>query len=179
MQARCHLELFSQMFPLRRVRLLGRGRPNLDRLTRMAEGLGLEVEETPEAQAATEGADIVISSTTPTPDLPRFLDPDWLAPGAFASMVELARAWRVDRLEGRARVFVDDLAQEREMEDPLVPYGIIEGDLASLALGAEGRSNPTEVTAFAFRGLALGDLALAALCHERAVEAGVGARLAR
>ncbi len=178
-QARCHLELFSQIFPLREVRLMGRGRPNLDRLWAMAEGLGLEVLETTEAREAVEGADLVVSSTTPAPDLPRFLDPEWLAPGAFASMVELARAWRVDRLEGRARVFVDDMAQEREMEDPLVPYGVIEGDLASLALGAEGRANGSEVTVFAFRGLALGDLALAALCHERAVEAGVGTALPR
>ena len=106
--------------------------------------------------------------------------PEWLSPGAFVTAVELARAWDVDRLAGRARVVVDDAAQEREMEDPLVPPELIAGDLAGLVTGATpGRSSAKGVEFFAFRGLAMGDLALATLCAERAEAAGVGTRLPR
>lgn len=179
-QARCHLELFAQLFPLAEARLLGRGRANLDALGAQARALGLRVVEPADAEAAVRGADIVVSSVTPTPELPRFLDPAWLAPGAFVTAVELARAWQVDRLAGRARVILDDAAQEREMEDPLVPAEVIEGDLTGLATGAvPGRRDAAEVCFFAFRGLAMGDLALATLCHERAEAAGIGARLPR
>ncbi|WP_339949304.1 ornithine cyclodeaminase family protein [uncultured Albimonas sp.] len=179
-QGACHLALFTQAFPLTTVRIFGRGRANIEKLAAQAHALGLATEERPSPQAAVEGADLVVSSVTPTPELPRFLDPAWLAPGAFVSMVELARAWQVDRLAGRARVFVDDLEQERRMEDPLLACSLIEGDLAGLASGeATGRRDASEITAFAFRGLALGDLALAALCHEKALEAGVGLRLPR
>lgn len=179
-QARCHLELFAQMFPLAEVRILGRGRANIDRLAEMARGMELTVVEPADAEAGLRGADIVVSSVTPTPDLPRFLSPEWLSPGAFVTAVELARAWDVDRLAGRARVVVDDAAQEREMEDPLVPPALIAGDLAGLATGATpGRGSSTGVEFFAFRGLAMGDLALATLCAERAEAAGVGTRLPR
>jgi ornithine cyclodeaminase/alanine dehydrogenase len=179
-QGQTHLELFSQLFPLEEVRLMGRGRANLDARAAQARALGLSVSETDDPREATEGADLVVTSVTPTPELPRFMDPAWLKPGAFATMVELARAWQVERLEGRARVFVDDREQEAAMEDPLLPYDLIEGDLVDLATERlPGRRTPEEVTAFAFRGLALGDLALGALCRERALAAGVGTRLPR
>lgn len=179
-QGSCHLALFAQMFPLETVRITGRGRANIEKLAAEARALGLEAVEVPDPRKAVEDADLVVSSVTPTPGMPRFLDPAWLAPGAFVSMVELARAWQVDRLEGRARVFTDDCDQERQMEDPLLEFSLIEGDLAGLARGeAKGRLNAQEVTAFAFRGLAMGDLALAALCHERAVAAGAGIKLPR
>ncbi|MEE3098642.1 MAG: ornithine cyclodeaminase family protein [Pseudomonadota bacterium] len=179
-QARTHLALFSELFPLREVRLLGRGRPNLEKVAADARALGLAVYEPGGPEAMLDGADIVVSSATPSPELPRFLDPDRLAPGAFASMVELARAWQVDRLAGRARTFVDDRAQEAEMPDPLVPAEAISGDLSDLVTGeVPGRQGPEERLAFAFRGLALGDLALAGLCFDRAVAAGVGISLPR
>ena len=179
-QGSCHLQLFSELFPLTTVRILGRGRANIEKLAAEAHALGLATEEPGSAQAAVEGADLVVSSVTPTPELPRFLDPAWLAEGAFVSMVELARAWQVDRLAGRARVFTDDREQERQMADPLLEFSLIEGDLAGLASGeTPGRREASETIAFAFRGLAMGDLALAALCHEKALAAGVGTRLPR
>ncbi|SDX95457.1 ornithine cyclodeaminase [Albimonas donghaensis] len=179
-QARTHLALFSELFPLEEVRLLGRGRPNLEKVAADARALGLSVSEPGGPEAMLDGADLVVSSATPSPELPRFLDPDRLATGAFASMVELARAWRVDRLEGRARTFVDDRAQEAEMPDPLVPAAAISGDLSDLVTGkVAGRADDAERLAFAFRGLALGDLALAGLCFDRAVAAGVGLSLPR
>lgn len=179
-QARTHLALFSELFPLKEVRLLGRGRPNLERVAAEARALGLVVCEPGGPEAMLDGADLVVSSATPSPELPRFLDPARLAPGAFASMVELARAWQVDRLEGHARAFIDDRAQEAEMPDPLLPEAAICGDLADLVTGkVAGRKNTAERLVFAFRGLALGDLALAGLCHDRARAAGVGMRLPR
>lgn len=66
------------------------------------------------------------------------------------------------------------------MADPMVPQNLITGDLTDLATGAQpDRLNDEERTVFAFRGLAMGDLALAALCYTKAVEQGVGQRLDR
>ena len=66
------------------------------------------------------------------------------------------------------------------MADAMIAPELIVGDLAALASGAlPGRQHERERTAFAFRGLALADLALAGLCYRRALASGVGLRLER
>jgi ornithine cyclodeaminase/alanine dehydrogenase len=67
------------------------------------------------------------------------------------------------------RIVIDDREQEAAMADPMVPLNLVSGDLAGLVTGATaGRRTDNERTAFIFRGLGLGDLALAALAYERA-----------
>ncbi len=180
LQARCHLEAFAQIFPLRRVRALGRGTANRDRLLDLARSMGLEAEAAVDAETAIRGADLVVSSVPHTGIKAPFLDPDWLVPGAFVAMTDLTKPWKREGLARLDRIVIDDVAQERAMGDPMVPTQQIAGDLKDLATGAlAGRGNERERIAFAFRGLALGDLALASLCYLRALEAGVGARLPR
>ena len=69
------------------------------------------------------------------------------------------------------RIVIDDLEQEAHMPSPLVDANWVAGDLAGLVNGEiAGRSSDDEKTAFVFRGLALGDLALAGLAYQRACQ---------
>ena len=179
-QARCHLQAFAELFPLRRVRALGRGAASRDRLLAAARALGLEAEAATDAEAALAGADLVVSSIPHTGLAAPFLDADLLPPGSFVAMTDLARPWHGEGLARLDRIVIDDAGQERAMADPMVAPELIAGDLAGLATGRlPGRRHERERTAFAFRGLALADLVLAALCYRRALAAGAGLRLPR
>ena len=59
------------------------------------------------------------------------------------------------------------------MSKPMVAPTLVAGDLSALVCGdLPGRRSAEERTAFAFRGLALGDLALAGLAYRRAEGTG-------
>lgn len=179
-QACCHLEAFAELFPLKRVRALGRGAANRDRLLAAARALGLEARAVADADAALAGADLAVSSIPHTGLEAPFLDADLLAPGSFVAMTDLARPWHAEGLARLDRIVIDDAGQERAMADAMVAPDLVAGDLAGLATGAlPGRQHERERIAFAFRGLALADLALAALCYRRALEKGAGRQWAR
>jgi ornithine cyclodeaminase/alanine dehydrogenase-like protein (mu-crystallin family) len=174
-QAHSHLSLFKALFPLTEIRAFGRGQVNRDALCSAASALGLAAVKSATAEEALAGADIVVTSVTLSPDVKPFLDGHWLAPGAFAAITDLARPWAPGGMSAFDRIFIDDLEQERKSEKPMVPVESIDGDLSGLVQGsASGRATPDERTAFIFRGLALGDLALAALAYDRATEARRG-----
>ena len=163
-QAHSHLAAFAAMFPLRRVLVAGRGAANRDAVMAAVRARGLEAVAADAADAL--AADIVVSSVDlgVTP----FLDARRLRPGAFASMVDLAVPWLEAGLAGFDRIAVDDLAQERTVDRPMVPLGRVSGDLAGLVTGAmPARLDASERTGFAFRGIALGDIALAGLVWRR------------
>jgi ornithine cyclodeaminase/alanine dehydrogenase-like protein (mu-crystallin family) len=181
LQARCHLESFAQIFPLAEVRAVGRGAANRDRLLALARDMGFKAQAYDDPDAALDGSDLVVSSVPHTGIKEPFLDPERLSPGAFVSMVDLTRPWKRAGLKVLDRLVIDDAEQERAMVgDPMVEPSMIAGDLKDLATGRlKGRNNDQERLAFAFRGLALGDLALAALVYTRAREKGIGQRLER
>jgi ornithine cyclodeaminase/alanine dehydrogenase len=58
--------------------------------------------------------------------------------------------------------------KERAVAKPMVAMELVDGDLADLVTGAmPARGDDAERTAFAFRGVALGDIALAGLVWRR------------
>ena len=178
-QARSHLRAFAAMFPLTAIKLFGRGQPNIDALAELAGELGLSAEICTTAKDAVTDADLIVSSVTYTADLEPFVDARWLAPGSFAAITDLVAPWIVDGLAAFDRIVIDDLDQEAAMPNKLVPPDLVTGDLAGLVLGeVEGRTGDDERTAFAFRGHALGDLALAALAYRKARESGRGTTVA-
>jgi ornithine cyclodeaminase/alanine dehydrogenase-like protein (mu-crystallin family) len=66
------------------------------------------------------------------------------------------------------------------MPKPLVDPARVAGDLTDLVNGdVPGWRSTAEKTAFIFRGLALGDLAVAALAYRRARLSGKGLEIAR
>jgi len=179
-QARSHLDIFAEIYPIAEIRALGRGAANRDALCRRAAKRGLTATAATSGQDAIEGADIVISSVPGSPETETFLDADWLKPGAFVSMVDLARSWHAESLGILDGVFIDDTAQETSMPRPMVAPALVRGDLQDLVSGRlPGRRNDQERGAFVFRGLAIGDLALAIAAYDRAVNASIGQILER
>ncbi len=179
-QAHSHLHAYAEMFPLAEVRAFGRGAANRDAVCRAAEEKGLTAIASAGPQAAIEGADLVVTSVPFGPDLVPFLDPAWLAPGAFAALPDHSRPWLAGGLADWDRIVIDDAEQESRMPDPMLDPALIGGDLRDLVMGRlPPRQMPEERTAFVFRGLALGDLALASLVYQRARERGVGTQLER
>ncbi len=170
-QARSHMQAFATLFPLTQIRAFGRGAASRDLFCRAAENMGLSVIAPQTAQAAIEDADLIVTSVTLSPQLVPFLDARWIKPGAFVTMTDLAAPWLADSMPAFDRIIVDDLEQEASMPKQLVDPKLISGDLTGLVTGAvAGRRSGDERTAFAFRGLALGDLAVAGLAYQHACE---------
>ena len=172
-EARSHLDAFCDLFPVREIRAFGRGTENRDALCRIAEARGLTAIASKTAQEAVEGADLIVTSVTLVPNLAPFLDARWLKPGAFLTSTDLALPWVAEGMGAFQRIVIDDLEQEAKMSKPMVPPALVVGDLSGLVSGEiAGRAGAEERTAFVFRGLAVGDLALAALAYRRAKTSG-------
>ena len=168
-QAHSHLDALAALFPLTEVRAFGRGALNRDALCAAARERGLEARASVSAEDAIRGADMVVTSVTCPPALEPFLDAGWLSPGAFAAVTDRG-PWQPQSMVELDRIIIDDMAQEALMDEPMVAPELVSGDLTGLVTGAiASRQNADERTAFVFRGLALGDLALAALAYESAV----------
>ncbi len=170
-QAHSHLRALAALFPLKEVRAFGRGSANRDALCRTAEQMGFAALASATARDAVSDADLVVSSVTLSPRPVPFLDARWLRSGAFATITDAAAPWVADGMSAFDRIVIDDTGQESAMAQPMVPPGMIAGDLTGLVNGdTPGRSTDGERTAFVFRGLALGDLALAGLAYRRVCE---------
>ena len=174
-QAHSHLRAFAELFPLKEIRAFGRGTANRDTFCHAAKKMGYATFASSTAQEAVSGADLVISSVTISPQLTPFINARWLKPGAFATQTDLAASWHADSMPAFDRIVIDDLEQESKMQQPLVDPSIVSGDLTNLVNGdILARCSKDERTAFVFRGLALGDLAVAALAYQRACELSKG-----
>ena len=167
-QARSHLVAFADLFPLRKVRIFGRGQANIDGLCELAESLSLEAEVCSSGEEAIDSADLVVTSVTFSADMEPFLDAGSLRPGAFAAITDLAAPWIKDSFATLDQIVIDDLAQEAALPNKLADPQHVDGDLAGLVLGkVEVRRKAEDRNAFIFRGHALGDLALSALALQR------------
>lgn len=174
-QAHSHLQALAELFPLTQIRAFGRGAASRDAFCRSAEKMGLSVMASQTAQEAISDADLIVTSVTLSPQLVPFLDARWLKPGAFVTMTDLAASWLAESMPAFDRIIVDDLEQEASMPKPLVDPTLVCGDLSGLVNGSvPGRCSDSERTAFVFRGLALGDLAVAGLAYRRACECSKG-----
>ena len=174
-QAHSHLRAFAELFSLKEIRVFGRGTINRDAFCHTAKEMGYATIACSTAQDAVSGADLVISTVTISPQLTPFINARWLKPGAFATLTDLAASWHADSMSAFDRIVIDDLEQESKMQQPLVDPSTVSGDLTNLVNGdILARCSNDERTAFVFRGLALGDLAVAALAYQRACKLSKG-----
>jgi ornithine cyclodeaminase/alanine dehydrogenase-like protein (mu-crystallin family) len=73
------------------------------------------------------------------------------------------------------RIIIDDREQELAMATPMVEPAQISGDISELVSGkVSGRESDEERTAFVFRAVVLGDLALSGLALDKARASGKG-----
>jgi alanine dehydrogenase len=169
-QARSHLAALRALFPIREVRAYSCRPETALSFAAESRALGLEAEAVDDASEAVASLDIVVTSVPAAPGLEPFLDPDWLAPGSFASLVDLGRSWRrpeaLGRLDLRA---VDDHEQTAEAGGKLAYHGPFDADVTELAAGRKpGRSTPEQRAMLIFQCLAAADLAIATLVYDQA-----------
>lgn len=167
-QAHSHLRAYAELFPLREVRAFGRGSKNRDALCKLATDLGLSSVASDTAKDAITGADLVVSSIPLVPKIEAFLDAHWLKSGVFVSSTDFALPWKAGSMKVFDQIIIDDRQQEAAMSEPMLDPELIGGDISELFSGrVEGRTDKMERTAFVFRSVALGDLAVAALAYEK------------
>jgi alanine dehydrogenase len=183
LQARTHLAALRSVLPkLAGVVAYSRTEASAARLAAEARASGLAAETTNLARAAVEGLDVVVSSVPDAAGFTPFLDPAWLAPGAFASAVDLGRSWHAGSIRSLDLVATDDHRQSEALglAGKLAFAGPFDADLADFASGAKpGRTSAAERAMFLFAGDALADLAAAQLMYETARQRGLGVRLPR
>jgi ornithine cyclodeaminase/alanine dehydrogenase len=168
-QASSHLAALAALYPLREIIVHARSAPK--RLLAQARALGLAASVADTPRAAVNGADIVISAMSRDHAAPDTLDATWLAPGAFASFVDLGHNWARAPLRALDILALDDLAQERAMppKTRLAPLDAFHGDLPALLSGAcAPRRTESQRTGFLFRGPATADLSLTTLALKAA-----------
>lgn len=165
-QARIHLDTFAAEYPLTEMRVVGRGRANIETLLDKGRAMGLSARECATPQEAIAGADMVVTSISLIPGMTPYLDGGWLGPGSFAAIVDLGIPWIPDTMHGIDTRAIDDHEQEVDAQPPLMPRGIAQHDLAQLVAGPH-LYDPGKSAAFAFRGMAIGDYAAAALVAQK------------
>lgn len=163
-QARSHLDAFCDGFPLEKALLFGRGKRNIELTKELAISRGLDVEICDRFEDLVAQSDILTTSLTYTPQLVPFLKADAMKQGSFAAVTDLGAPWVKESFSHFDVLAIDDLAQEKSLPNKIANIEDIKGDIFDLVMGRiNKRSSDEERTAFVFRGLALGDLALTSL----------------
>ena len=180
-QGRSNLEALHCAFRLTRVKAYDLSFDIARRYAREMEArLGVAVEPVRRLAGAVKGRDIVVTSGPilkhPAPPI----EPGWLAPGAFASLVDFDSSWQGAALREADKLATDDLAQMRYyrgegyFRDTPEPYA----DLGELVAGAKpGRERAAERTMAVNLGLALEDMATGSRIYREALARGLGSRL--
>jgi ornithine cyclodeaminase/alanine dehydrogenase-like protein (mu-crystallin family) len=180
-QGRSNLEALACLFPLKHVKAFDI-RPEISRrfAGEMSAQLHLDIEPVSTVAQAVMGLDIVVTSGPILKNPQSAIEPDWLAEGAFASLVDFDSYWQGSALLQADKLSTDDIPQmsyyrkEGYFRDTPEPYA----DLGDLVTGKKpGRQNPRERTFAINLGLALGDMATAVLIHRKALEQGIGTAL--
>lgn len=179
-QARSHLDTFRALFPIEEIKIFGRGQTNIDHLNVKAEADGLVAHICETAQEAVTDVDLVVTSVTLNYEIDPFIEAGWLKPGCFAAITDLGIPWHDESLSTFGTIVIDDKDQETKAPKKMAPPELIAGDLADLVTGKIGAGfDPQSPSAFMFRGIAIGDFAVACLGYNRAMAAGIGRSIPR
>lgn len=180
-QGRSNLEALACLFAIGKVQAYDLHPEVAQQFARdMGERLHLDIEPVTTLSDAVKGLDIVVTSGPILKHPMPAIEPGWLAPGAFASLVDFDSYWQGAALREMDRLATDDLAQmsyyrrEGYFRDTPEAYA----DLGEIVAGKKpGRESERERTAAINLGLALDDMATAIRIYERARAAGIGREL--
>lgn len=162
-QAQSHLEALRIVRQFREVRVWSprRGRA-------FAEKFGVTAAAT--AEEAVRGADVVVVATSATSPI---LQGEWVLPGAHINAVGATRPnWREldDSLLVRAKLYVESREAAGKESGDVIAAGKIFAELGEVIAGAKaGRETDDEITLYKSVGVAIEDVATAALVYERAL----------
>lgn len=183
-QGRISLRAIAQVRPLTRAYAFDIDESQARRFAdELSEEIGIEIEPVTDLAKAVGESDICV---TCTPSKRYFLNREYVSPGTFIAAVgadneekqELAPA-----LMASNKVVADLLDQcatigdlHHAIEQGLVTKADVYGELGEVIAGKKaGRTSDDEITIFDSTGMALQDVAAAAIVYERAVSAGMGA----
>ena len=185
-QARAHLEAIHHVRPLRRIFAIDTRPTIAGEFSVLArDSYGMEVTVGSSLAAATRGSDIVV---TTTPSRSALLDVADVCPGTFVAAVGADNEHKQEiapALLHAATVVVDDLEQCAHFGDlhHALAAGVmrredVRASLDQIAAGTKpGRVDDAEIVIFDSTGLAIEDVAAAALVYERAAATDVHSTL--
>jgi len=177
-QGRSNLEALKVLFPIKQVHAYD---THLNRSTgyalEMSAQLGIEVVPVSNPRDAVVGSDIVVTAGPILRKPHAAIQPGWLGPGAFASLVDFDSYWHADALRQADKFCTDDVPQLEHYR--VIGYfqniPPIHADLGELVTGRKpGRETPEERTIACNLGLALDDIATAPLIYKRALSRKLG-----
>jgi alanine dehydrogenase len=184
-QARYHLIHFTSAFAFDSIACCDLRAESADAFAAFGAQRSLRVEIAKSAQAAAAGADIVV---TCTPSRVPILHVGNVAPGCFIAAVGADNPHKQEidaKLMGQAKVVCDVLEQCAGMGD--LHHALQAGamrredvyaELGELVAGKKiGRDSQQEIIVFDSTGMALQDVAAAAILYEKAERQNVGVRL--
>ena len=183
-QAESQLEAVCAVRSIRQIRCHGRDKARRDAFAKkMSSLLEVPVQAVGSAEEAIRGADVVIAATNaPQP----VIHGDWLRAGCHINAMGANRLGtrELDDAAVRRCAFVatDSIEQAREEGGDLVEpmkRGLIAWDriheLSEVVAGkVTGRTDADDITLFKSHGIAIEDVAVAALVYERARDRGIG-----
>lgn len=186
-QARSQLQALCAVRQVREVRAYGRDAARRAAFCReMEAALRVPVRPAPEPRAVVEGADIVTTITTAKAPV---FDGRWLEPGTHVNAAgsNFAEKQEIDEATVMASrlVVVDSKEQARiECGDLIAPIGrgLLSWDqvhvLGEVVAGKiPARERPGDITLFESQGLALEDMAVAAVVYRKALQEKAGREL--
>lgn len=186
-QSRTQLAAVCGVRRITRINAFGRDEARREAFcNELSETLGVPVLPAPSAEQAVRDADIVITVTSAREPV---LLGQWLKPGAHVNAAgsnALIRCEIDEETVRRAKLVVVDSKEQAKIEcgDLLGPIerGVIHWDqvreLGEIVAGrCPTRQTPEDITLFESQGLAIEDIAVAAVVYERALAQGVGREL--
>ena len=179
-QARAHLSVLAEEFPVSSVTAYSRRSETAVAFAAYARSLGFDAIATTEPKSAVADQDIVVTSVPDGSETLGFLKAEWLGEGCFAALVDLGRSWSSDGFDAIQHRIVDNRVQAEKSLNTrkFTPAGPYDLDLQEMIAGrGPWRISATDRTVFVFQGLALADLAAAALVFDKSVDAGIGTLL--
>ena len=183
-QAESQLEAVCAVRSIQRVRCFGRDKDHREAFAKkMSSVLGVNVEVAKSAEEAIRDADVAIAATNaPQP----IIHGDWLRAGGHINAIganRLETRELDDAAIGRcAFIATDSIEQAKEesgdlaepMKRGLLTWDRIH-DIGEVVAGkVRGRTNDDDITLFKSHGIAIEDVAVAALVYERARDRGIG-----
>jgi ornithine cyclodeaminase/alanine dehydrogenase-like protein (mu-crystallin family) len=178
-QARVHVPALRAVLPIEKVVAYNRSRSGAGAFAAEFADSGIEIEITDDPRVAVEAADVLVTAVPVSANTKPILDPAWVRPGTWCSLVDLARSWHPG-LESFELTATDDHDQAKhEVEiGRFKMTGPFDVDLRELVSSAKNVSpKPEDRRVICHSGHAIGILALAKLVYEAAQAKGVGTRL--
>lgn len=180
-QGRSNLEALACLFKIRKVKAYDLYPDVAQRYAReMSDYFQMDIEPVKALPEAVKGVDIVVTSGPILKNPQPTIEPGWLTPGSFASLVDFDSYWQGAALHEMDKLATDDHAQMNyyRKEGYFRKTPAAYADLGEIAAGQKpGRESEKERTASINLGLALDDMATAIRIYQRAKVRGIGTEL--